>query len=47
LVDDFKLIDSFDFTYTMPSGNTRDYIYTLSERLKFLALSLAGISMKK
>ncbi|VAW22957.1 hypothetical protein MNBD_BACTEROID01-2366 [hydrothermal vent metagenome] len=25
----FELIDSFDYTYTMPSGNERPYIYTL------------------
>ena len=26
---DFELIENFDFTYTMPSGDTREYIYTL------------------
>jgi len=30
----FKLIDSFDYTYTMPSGDTRPYIYSLFKRLK-------------
>jgi SAM-dependent methyltransferase len=29
----FKLIDSFDYTYTMPSGNTREYVYTLFQRI--------------
>jgi hypothetical protein len=24
-----KLLDAFDYTYTMPSGNTREYVYTL------------------
>lgn len=30
----FKLIDSFDYTYTMPSGDKRPYVYTLFERVK-------------
>ena len=25
----FKLLEAFDNTYTMPSGNTREYAYTL------------------
>lgn len=29
---DFTLVDSFDYTYTMPSGDTRAYIYTLFRR---------------
>jgi hypothetical protein len=29
----FKLIDSFDYIYTMPSGDKRPYIYTLFERV--------------
>ena len=28
----FKLIESFNYTYTQPSGNTRDYVYTLFKR---------------
>jgi 2-polyprenyl-3-methyl-5-hydroxy-6-metoxy-1,4-benzoquinol methylase len=28
----FKLIEAFDYTYTMPSGNTRAYVYTLFQR---------------
>ncbi len=31
----FELIESFDFTYQMPSGDLREYIYTLFKR-KFL-----------
>lgn len=30
---DFDLIEAFDYTYTMPSGDTRDYVYTLYQRL--------------
>ena len=26
---DFELIENFDYTYEMPSGDTREYIYTL------------------
>ncbi len=29
---EFKLIESFNFNYTMPSGDTRPYIYTLFKR---------------
>ncbi len=29
---DFKLIDSFNYNYTMPSGDTRPYIYTIFKR---------------
>ena len=29
LGSDFTLIDDFDYVYTMPSGNTRNYVYTL------------------
>jgi hypothetical protein len=29
---DFKLIDSFDYTYIMPSGAERPYIYTLFQK---------------
>ena len=29
---DFKLIEFFNYTYTMPSGDTRPYIYTLFKR---------------
>lgn len=32
LGDEFKLIDSFNYTYTQPSGNTREYVYTLFQR---------------
>ena len=28
----FKLMEAFDYTYTMPSGNTREYVYTLFHR---------------
>jgi len=28
----FDLKEAFDYTYTMPSGDTRDYIYTLFQR---------------
>ena len=31
--DKFKIIESFDYTYTMPSGNLRPYIYTLFRRI--------------
>lgn len=33
LGNDFKLIESFDYIYTMPSGDTRVYVYTLFKRL--------------
>ncbi len=32
LGDDFELLKSFDYTYTQPSGNTREYVYTLFKR---------------
>lgn len=32
LGNDFTLIDSFNYTYTMPSKDTREYIYTLFRR---------------
>ena len=32
LGEDFELIDSFNYTYTQPSGNTREYVYTLFKR---------------
>ena len=28
----FSLIEAFDYTYLMPSGNTREYVYTLFQR---------------
>ena len=31
---DYKLIEYFNYTYTMPSGDTRPYIYTLFKRIK-------------
>ncbi len=34
LGSEFRHIESFDFTYTMPSGDTRPYIYTLFKRLE-------------
>lgn len=32
LGNNFKLLKSFNYTYTQPSGNTREYIYTLFQR---------------
>ena len=32
LGSDFTLVKAFDYIYTQPSGNTRDYIYTLFQR---------------
>lgn len=32
LGDDFKLLNSFTYAYTQPSGNTRTFIYTLFQR---------------
>ena len=32
LGSEFKLLRSFDYTYTQPSGNTREYVYTLFQR---------------
>lgn len=29
---DFELIEAFDYTYTMPKGETRNYVYTLFKR---------------
>ena len=29
LAGKFELLDAFNYTYTMPSGNTREYVYTL------------------
>jgi hypothetical protein len=29
---DFELLKSFNYTYTQPSGNTREYVYTLFKR---------------
>jgi SAM-dependent methyltransferase len=34
LGEDFKLLEAFDYTYTMPSGDTRAYIYTLFRKIK-------------
>jgi len=31
---DFQCLDSFNFTYTMPGGDERPYIYTLFQRTK-------------
>jgi len=31
---DFELIESFNYTYTMPSGDTREYVYTLFRKNK-------------
>ncbi|MFK5892498.1 MAG: class I SAM-dependent methyltransferase [Pseudomonadota bacterium] len=33
LGDDFELIEAFNHTYTMPSGDTRKYVYTLFNRV--------------
>jgi hypothetical protein len=33
LGNNFKLIESFDYIYTMPSGDKRPYVYTLFKRL--------------
>jgi len=33
LGENFKLLESFDYTYTQPSGNTREYVYTLFKRI--------------
>ncbi len=32
LGNSFELIEAFDYTYTMPSGDTREYVYTLFKR---------------
>ncbi len=34
LGNDFQCLDSFNFTYTMPGGDERPYIYTLFQRTK-------------
>jgi len=34
LGDGYKLIEVFDYTYTMPSGDEREYVYTLFKKLK-------------
>jgi len=34
LGEEFNLIESFDYTYTMPSGDTREYVYTLFQKDK-------------
>lgn len=33
LKENFELVDSFEYLYTMPSGDTRPYIYTLFKRI--------------
>ncbi len=30
--DDFSLVNHFNYTYTQPSGNTREYVYTLFKK---------------
>lgn len=37
---DFNLITSFDYQYTMPSGDLRTYVYTLFQKIDVLHLSL-------
>lgn len=32
LGDEFELLEAFDYSYTQPSGDTRDYVYTLFKR---------------
>lgn len=32
LGNDFELLKSFNYTYTQPSGNTREYVYSLFKR---------------
>ena len=34
LGEEFHLMEAFDYTYTMPSGDTREYVYTLFRRNK-------------
>jgi len=36
LGEDFKLLDHFNYNYTMPSGDTRPYIYTIFKRIHSL-----------
>jgi cyclopropane fatty-acyl-phospholipid synthase-like methyltransferase len=31
---DFSLLEAFDYTYIMPSGDKREYVYTLFQRIK-------------
>ena len=31
--DDFQMLEAFDHTYTQPSGDTREYVYTLFQRI--------------
>ena len=33
LGEEFNLITSFDYEYTMPSGDLRTYVYTLFQRV--------------
>ena len=33
LGEDFELLKNFDYTYMQPSGNTREYVYTLFKRI--------------
>ncbi|WP_298367322.1 class I SAM-dependent methyltransferase [uncultured Lutibacter sp.] len=33
LGNEFKLLKSFNYTYTQPSGNTREFVYTLFQRI--------------
>lgn len=33
LGEEFKLLKSFNYTYIQPSGNTREYVYTLFQRI--------------
>jgi len=32
LGEEFQLKEAFDYTYTQPSGDTREYVYTLFQR---------------
>ncbi len=34
LGDDFELLQAFNYNYTMPSGDTRAYVYTLFRKIK-------------
>ena len=34
LGDEFQLLEAFDFTYTQPSGDTREFVYTLFRRIQ-------------
>jgi SAM-dependent methyltransferase len=33
LGDEFKLLENFDYTYQMPSGDVRPYVYTLFQKI--------------